>query len=451
MKGVQSKNYNVVIVGGGITGASLLYVLSRYTNIPRLVLIEKYNEIAHVNSHFNNNSQTLHFGDIETNYSLEKARRVKEAAEMLKRYLEQYARGAFRKGYKMVLAVGESEVAELERRYEEFLPLFPKLKKINREEIARLEPRVVKGRNQNEKILALFTEDGYAVNFKKLAESFIRESRSVEKEGKQIDIVLDTEVADIVKSDDGYRLETSREVFTTDAVVVAAGPHSLIFAHSLGYGKEFGILPVAGSFYLANNVLNGKVYTMQIKKLPFAAIHGDPDVDNPQETRFGPTAKVLPLLERHKYRTALDFLQTSVWNVRGVRSLMKIISDKTIFFYVLKNILYDLPIIGKRIFLKEAKKIVPLLEISELRYGRGIGGIRPQVVNTITKKLEMGEAKITGNRIIFNITPSPGASVSLKNAEQDALQVVSMLGAPFQFYEKRWCEDIGSSMVECRE
>ena len=34
-----------------------------------------------------NNAQTLHFGDIETNYTIEKARKVKHSAEVLLKYI----------------------------------------------------------------------------------------------------------------------------------------------------------------------------------------------------------------------------------------------------------------------------------------------------------------------------------------------------------------------------
>jgi len=446
----QEKKYNVAIIGSGVSGTALLYVLSRYTNIARIAIFEKYNEAAMVNSHYNNNSQTLHFGDIETNYTLEKAERVKEAADILARYLESHAPNAFTKGSKMVLAVGKKETRELEKRYEEFHALFPKLKKIGRDEIAKLEPNIVKGRDSGEDLLALATEDGYAVNYKALAESFIRES-SQTSDNKEINIFLGTDVKKIQRKNEMYVISTSRGVFFADVIAVMAGPHSLIFAHSLGYGKHLGILPVAGSFYCADNLLNGKVYTMQIKKLPFAAIHGDPDVNNHGETRFGPTAKVLPLFERHNYRTIIDFIKTSIWNLRGVFSLIKIISDPTLFAYVLKNLAYDIPIIGKWFFLRSVRKIVPMAKYSALHYGKGVGGIRPQIVNTKTMKLEMGEAEIVGENILFNITPSPGASVSLKNAEQDALKIINFLGDPFSFDQKKWCLNTGSTMVECRE
>lgn len=443
-----TQTYDVIILGGGITGTALLYVLARYTDITRLALVEKYGDVAEVNSHYDNNSQTLHFGDIETNYTLEKAARVKEASDMLALYLEKYAPSAFVKGQKMVLAVGDEEVAELERRFDEFRNMYPELKKIQRDEIAALEPKVVAGRNPKEKIMALASKNGYAVNFKRLAQSFVAESRKTEKE---VDVFFNTEVKRLGRENGKYMLLTARGVLSADAVAVMAGPQSLLFAKKLGYGKNLGLLPVAGSFYCADNVLRGKVYTMQLKKLPFAAIHGDADVNNPAETRFGPTAKVLPLLERHRYGTMLGFLKTSVWSVSGIASLFKIISDPTLFFYVLKNIGYDLPLVGKWLFLQNARKIVPALSYGALHFGRGIGGIRPQVVNTKTKRLEMGEAEILGDKILFNITPSPGASVSLKNAEQDALKIIDFLKPRFRFEKRRWCSDFKSSMAACRE
>ena len=207
---------------------------------------------------------------------------------------------------------------------------------------------------------------------------------------------------------------------------------------------ELGLLPVAGSFYCAQNLLNGKVYTLQIKKLPFAAIHGDPDVINPKETRFGPTAKVLPLLERYKPGTFFDFFRTSALTFSGVLSLIRILSDPILLKYIIKNFIYDLPFIGKRLFMREVKKIIPSIKSSELKFGKGIGGIRPQVVDTKEKKLEMGEAKIIGDNIIFNITPSPGASTCLKNAEKDTLKIIGFFKGKFKFEKDKFERDFRS-------
>lgn len=440
----RGRKYDVVIVGGGVTGTALLYVLSKYTNARRIALLEKEQEIALLNSHVDNNSHTLHFGDIETNYSLEKAAKVKEAADMVKAYVETHQGLLFRKTHKMVLAVGDDEVRELEERHRRFKDLFPGLRLIGRDEIEAIEPRVVEGRNPDEKIAALVSDDGYAVNFQELSWSFLAEAKRKDF-GRRVDFFPRAALRRIRKDGSGFELKTDVGNLYAKTVVLAAGPHSLIFAKQLGYGSEYGLLPVAGSFYSAGKVLRGKVYTMQIKGIPFAAIHGDPAVHNPEETRFGPTAKVLPVLERGRYRTIPDFLRTSAITLNGVLSLLNIISDKVIFKYFLQNVLYDLPILGRWAFLREVRKIVPSLQYGDLKMSRGFGGIRPQLVDTRAKKMEMGEAKIVGDGVIFNITPSPGASVCLKNAEADARTLMKFLGEGYRFDENRLKEDLNLS------
>jgi malate dehydrogenase (quinone) len=66
---------DVLIIGGGVCGTALLFELARYTDLGHLTLVERYDQLAQVNSRATNNSQTIHCGDIETNYSLEKAPR----------------------------------------------------------------------------------------------------------------------------------------------------------------------------------------------------------------------------------------------------------------------------------------------------------------------------------------------------------------------------------------
>ncbi|MBI4142404.1 FAD-dependent oxidoreductase, partial [Candidatus Uhrbacteria bacterium] len=191
--------------------------------------------------------------------------------------------------------------------------------------------------------------------------------------------------------------------------------------------------PVAGSFYRTTirRCLRGKVYTVQIKGIPFAAPHGDPEVTNTDETRFGPTAKFLPLLERHRYGTILDFLRSIVWKPRGLLAYLAILRNPTILTFAVKNVLVDLPWIGKWIFLRDVRKVVPNMRYDELTYARGVGGIRPQIVDTRTCTMELGEGRIVGDRFIANVTPSPGASRCLGAAERDAMQVAEWLGATF--------------------
>ena len=442
---MSNNSYEVVIIGGGVCGTALLYVLSNYTNVKRVALIEKEADVALVNSFTNSNSQTLHFGDIETNYTLAKAEKVNAGASLVKNYLltKDSQQEIYTKYHKMVLGVGVEQIEQLKARYQQFKSLFPDLKLLERAEIAAKEPKVLLDRPEDQEIVALYTDEGYTVDFNRLAKSFV--ANSGQNTEAKIDLLFNTKVKQISKQEQGYQIKISDQTITSKAIVVAAGAHSLLFAKSLGYGLDYALLSVAGSFYFAPQFLNGKVYTVQREKLPFAAIHGDPEVHDRAIARFGPTAKVLPMLERHHYGSIIEYFQTAGLSVKAVLSFAKILSDPTIFKYIALNFIYDFPIIGKRLFIKEVSKIIPSIKLKDLTYAKGYGGVRPQVVNLNTQALEMGEAKITGERIIFNITPSPGASTCLQNALEDTIRLIDFLGEGYQFKRQQFLDDLSTN------
>ena len=52
---------DVLIVGGGVCGTALLFVLARYTSLRQLTLVERHAQLAQVNSRASSNSQTIHW------------------------------------------------------------------------------------------------------------------------------------------------------------------------------------------------------------------------------------------------------------------------------------------------------------------------------------------------------------------------------------------------------
>ena len=97
--------------------------------------------------------------------------------------------------------------------------------------------------------------------------------------------------------------------------------------------------------------------------------------------------------------------------------------------YMVKNMLFEVPMVRRRLFLKDAQKIIPTLKLADISFATGIGGIRPVMIDKNNAKLHLGEAKINpGNGIIFNMTPSPGATSCLFNAEKDLRSIVEQLG-----------------------
>ncbi len=424
-------HYDVVIIGGGISGTALLFLLSRYTDLKKIALIEKLPEIAALNSHGRNNSQTLHCGDIETNYTLDKALQVKASAMMLVNYAQQFTDidSLLFKFPKMVLGVGEQECQNLRNRFNEFSPHYPGMQLLHAADIEKIEPNVTRGRQ--EEIIALGILNEYtAVNFQRLAESFVDQAKTNSR--PHSDILLNTRVKTIKKLNEHYEITTQEKTIKSRFVVVSSGAHSLLFAQKMGYGKEFACLPVAGSFYFTPKKLNGKVYTVQNDRLPFAAIHGDPDILVENKTRFGPTALILPVLERGNYTTMPDFFRSFSFDKGVFKTLGGLLKSSDVRNYIFKNMLFEIPGIRRRLFLKDAQKIIPELKLADISFASGFGGIRPVMIDKTQARLHLGEAKINPeNGIIFNMTPSPGATSCLYNAERDLRSIVRQLACQF--------------------
>ncbi|MCP9774157.1 FAD-dependent oxidoreductase [Cyanobium sp. WAJ14-Wanaka] len=448
---------DVLIVGGGVCGTALLFELARYTDLGRIALVERYDQLAQVNSKATNNSQTIHCGDIETNYTLEKALRVKRTAEMIVHYADLLEpeirdRCVFRTP-KMVLGVGEQECGFLRERFNHFSPHFPAMELLEKGEIAEWEPQValVNGALRPEPLVAIGIRRTYtAVDYEALSESFVEQaqaavSQSVEGaksvEGgadRQLRIQMGTKVELIEQEGEGFRVQirptkggASRQLLARH-VVVNAGAHSLLMAQQMGYGLEYSCLPVAGSFYFTPDLLKGKVYTVQNDKLPFAAIHGDPDVRAPGKTRFGPTALLLPQLERYKAASFWEFLKVLRldWAVLSVFWQLFRIAD--IRNYIFKNLLFEVPWLRRFLFLADARKIVPGMALADLSFAEGYGGVRPQLINKTSRQLMLGEASIRPlPGLVFNVTPSPGGTCCLGNAATDVEAIAERLGCSF--------------------
>jgi malate dehydrogenase (quinone) len=443
---MTQNHYDVLIVGAGVSGAALFYELGRYTDVDRICLLEKYNSPATLNSSGSANSQTIHCGDIETNYTLEKAEKVKRTAKMVEKYCLQhgYKDRILFSHQKMALGVGYEEVNYMLNRHKEFEKLYPYMEVFDKAKLAEIEPAVVYDENGKERpddIVGVGAiGQNTTVDFKALSVSFIDNTLSIKD--KVTDIFFNSQVLDIQKLGSHYHIRTSLGQFTADSVVVNAGAHSLYLAHKMGHGLHLATLPMAGSFYLSKRkILNGKVYMVQNPKLPFAALHGDPDILVNGYTRFGPTALVLPKLERFKSGTYLDFFKTLRLDVNLLAIFKDLLSDSDIRNYIFRNFMFEVPYINKTLFVKDAQKIIPSLTTADITYAKGFGGIRPQVLDKKNRKLMLGESSLnSGKGIIFNMTPSPGATSCLGNALRDVKVICEYLGKNFD--EKAFNNDL---------
>lgn len=421
------KEYDVIIIGAGVMGAACAYMLTNYTSAKNVLVLEKETKAGAINSLVTNNSQTLHEGDIETNYSLKKAQEVQAQARYTRAYVKKKNNPKLSlKGPKMILGVGEQEVATLEKRYDDFKKTFPTLKKFYNKELAQKEPKIVEGRKPQTPLLALYNEDGLTINYGLLAQELIQDSTAKTHYQERVKKIKQTTT--------GYLVTTNKQTYKTKSLITAAGAHSLLYAKRLGYGLEYSLLLVAGNFYYTPKYLTAKTYTLQDPDLPFAAVHGDPDITNNDKNRYGPTTNIVFKLERRKPSTFFEFLQSVGLGYKLLRAYAKILLNKKFFLYAFEhNILYQIPYFGNRRFVRGARKIIPTLQYDELTFAKGQGGVRPQLVD-LNKKgwpLNMGSACIEGEKALFIVTPSPGASISIASAITYTKKIVADIGETF--------------------
>src|SRR5881275_1702501 len=299
----------------------------------------------------------------------------------------------------MVLAVGKNEKDYLRKKFHDTVkPVFPYAELIeDKEEIAKLEPYIVRGR----------------------------------KKDKEIHVKFDTRVERIEDVSDGYEIHVSNGgSFSARYLVVSAGSYTLSLAKQLGLGGDFVAFPVAGKFYTSPSVINGKVYTFQEEGVPFAATHADREWDG-AVTRYGPTATPTLMFEKDK-----PDIKEFIDNLDPVL-LDTVISKKAIRNIMIKNIAYSLPVVGRRLFWKyEARKIVPSIPYADLKPAPEFGGVRTVGINKRTRELKLGEFTLPevpqdGVNICANMAPSPGASGSLGIAYKNVLKITRALGLDF--------------------
>ncbi len=445
----QYREYDVLILGGGSLGSATAYMVSEFTGAKRIGHLEKEGGIGLVASNRETNSQTRHPFGGEDNYDLERMRKVKKASDMIPDYLDStYGRGydLLRTGLGMALAVGD-EIPYLARRFEDTIkPVFPDAEFMeDKREIEKLEPYIVRGRPEDEG-MAVAKLSADTVDFGGLAKSFVD---NASKHGDRYRLWLNKKVNGIEETADGYRVTTSDgSEFSTRFLVISAGSYTLSLAKKIGLGKDYVVFPIDGKFFVTSKpepYINGKVYTVQEVGVPFANVHADRDWEG--FTRYGPTASFTTKFEKGKPDTE-EFVNNLDPVLLDVMRSDKPI-NRAIRATIIKNTIYSMPIVGRRLFWKnEARKIVPSLKYEDLLPAPKLGGVRAVAVNRKTGDVKLGEMTLHEEdvNVVGNISPSPGASGCLYRGYENMKAVVRSLD--LDFYSDRLEEVFGTKLTE---
>ena len=234
MKGEMTDMYDVIIIGGGVSGAASARELSRYK--VRACVLEKEEEVCCGTSKAN--SAIAHAGyDAEPGSLMAKLNvRGNEMMEQLSKDLDF----PFQRIGSLVICLSEEEMPGLQKLYDKGIANGVKgLKILNREEVLEMEPNI--------------TDNVYAALYAPTAGIVcpfnlnIALAENAYTNG--IEFRFNTEVQNIRKIDGGYELCTNQGTFRTKYVVNAAGVYADKF-HNMVSEKKIHITPRRGDYCL---------------------------------------------------------------------------------------------------------------------------------------------------------------------------------------------------------
>ena len=309
---MQSSAYEVIIIGGGVTGAAIARELSRYTL--RVALLEKEEELAFGVS--KSNSGIIHPGT-QHPPNLLKARLCVQGNRLI-RIISRELGVDFKEVGELIVAFEKADIPRLHKIQEDARKLgVPRVQLVDRSWLKVHEP------NLNPLIpAALFVPSAGIISPFRLVYDL---SENAVKNG--VEVFTGTKVETIVRTGMGFELSTSRGMFKAKYLINCAGLYADELAKMCGI-EDFTIVPRKGEefildkkrAYLTAHLIFPLPSTTSKGILVMKTADGNPMV--------GPTAE--EIFDKEDLSTSEEGLQKVL---AGARSLIPAINADDIIAY----------------------------------------------------------------------------------------------------------------------
>ncbi|KAL3873598.1 hypothetical protein ACJMK2_036694 [Sinanodonta woodiana] len=419
----NAKNYDVVIVGGGIVGfATARELILRHPSLT-FAVVEKEKEIAqHQSGH---NSGVIHAGIYYTPGSL-KAKMCVEGLQLMYKYCDEN-KVPYKKCGKLVVAVEPNEVPRLEKLFERGNQNGVKdLKMIGPDKIKEIEPNCVG-------LKAIHSPHTGIIDYAVVTKSY---SKTFQDKGGNVFTNFQVQNFHITPESEAGSIGGIQYPITVTAnsgqevhckyVVTCAGLYSDRIAELSGCNREPRIVPFRGDYLLLkpekSNMVNGNIYPVPDPRFPFLGVHFTPRIDG--SVWLGPNAVLA--LKREGYRL-MDFNLKDAIDAISFRGLRKL---------ALRHLGYGLEEMYKGFYIraqvKQLKRFVPMLQYSDVT--RGPAGVRAQALDrngTLVDDFifDTGNGDLSSRILHVRNAPSPAATSSLAIARM----VADKVDATFRF------------------
>ena len=363
------ENYDLIILGAGITGLSVARQKVQADPDCRILVIEKEHKIGmHASGR---NSGVLHSGIYYPTDTL-KAKFCTEGSALMSDYCKENNLPILECG-KVILPTKIEDESQIDLLYERGINNGATVKIISQEELSEIEPEAKTVTNR-----ALYSPNTSVVD----PHAILNQVKfDLEKSG--VTILFNERV--ISANPDASIVETNKKnSFKYGHLINCTGQYSDVVSKVFNVGRQYTLLPFKGFYYglskTSNIKLNGLVYPVPDLNIPFLGIHSVKLVNG--SVYFGPTA--IPAFGREHYQ---GFEGVNVKDASSIsyHLLRQYISNKKGFrAYTHQEASRFL----KSEFLKSMQNLIPNLSSNDLVTSQKVG-IRAQLLDKGRNELVM--------------------------------------------------------------
>ena len=389
---MDSKTFDVIVIGGGIVGLSTAYKLNmRYPDL-KICVLEKENRVSFHQT--GRNSGVLHSG-IYYKPGSYKAKNCVDGRREIVAFAKEHGIGHDICG-KLIVATHEKELAHLEKVYNHGLQNgVEDIRMVGPEVIREIEP-FCSG------IKAIHVGCTGIIDFPAVCEIL---AKLINEKFNGSKVLLNHEVIDFQKSEEHTTVITNQGKFTARFLVNCAGLQCDRIANKDGIDPDMKIVGFRGDYYelteQAQHKVKHLIYPVPDPQFPFLGVHFTRMINHP--TECGPNAVFV--FKREGYGKT-DF------NLNDTLDALSYGGTWKLFF---KHWQFGLDeyrrAFSKRLFLERLKRLIPSLQMEDIVPGRA--GVRAMALDRNGNMIDDFKIVHRHNALHVLNAPSPAATAGL--------------------------------------
>ena len=394
---MKNKNFDFIIVGGGIVGAATAYKLQLKYPKRSIAILEK--EIKVGLHQTGRNSGVIHSGIYYKPGSL-KALNCNNGRDQLVKFAKKH-NIKYNICGKIIVASSKKELPALERIFQNGLKnKTPGIKFLSPSEIKEKEPNI-----RGEK--AIWVPSAGIIDYVDVVNKFFQVVTQINSKSQ---LFTACEVKNILRNKNEIIVHTDQGDFKAEKVIVCAGLQADRIAKKDNLKVDMQIVGFRGDYFKfadhAKNKINNLVYPVPDPKYPFLGVHFTPMINGDLEC--GPNAVFT--FKREGYDKTSFSLKDSLqaFSYIGTWKLFAKNWRKGMEEYQRA--------FSKKLFVRELQKMMPSVSENDVLVSRS--GVRAQAVDSNGEMVD--DFKIINYKGITHVinAPSPAATACLAIADE---------------------------------